>query len=97
MASVLVDYAQSKSVEPKSDNVTEFQIYPGEGVYGEIDGEGVYIGNKRILSRASCETGWLTHELGISKNYVASYLVATDFLLNKLINFSEVVIPIYHT
>ncbi|PAN22550.2 hypothetical protein PAHAL_4G025300 [Panicum hallii] len=56
MASVLVDYAQSKSVEPKSDNVTEFQIYPGEGIYGEIDGEGVYIGNKRILSRASCET-----------------------------------------
>nr|CAB3468920.1 unnamed protein product [Digitaria exilis] len=33
MASVLVDYAQSKSVEPKSDNVTEFQIYPGEGIY----------------------------------------------------------------
>ncbi|KAG2614010.1 hypothetical protein PVAP13_4KG375800 [Panicum virgatum] len=56
MASVLVDYAQSKSVELKSDNVTEFQIYPGEGIYGEIDGEGVYIGNKRILSRASCET-----------------------------------------
>ncbi|XP_062234224.1 cadmium/zinc-transporting ATPase HMA2-like [Phragmites australis] len=55
MASVLVDYAQSKSVEPKSDNVTEFQIYPGEGIYGEIDREGVYIGNKRILSRASCE------------------------------------------
>lgn len=59
MASVLVDYAQSKSVEPKSDNVTEFQIYPGEGIYGEIDGESVYIGNKRILSRTSCETGWL--------------------------------------
>lgn len=58
MASVLVDYAQSKSVEPKSDTVTEFQIYPGEGIYGEIDGEGVYIGNKRILSRSSCETGW---------------------------------------
>lgn len=61
MASVLVDYAQSKSVGPKSDNVAEFQIFPGEGIYGEIDGEGVYIGNKRILSRAACETGWLTH------------------------------------
>ncbi|KAL5225909.1 hypothetical protein ABZP36_012548 [Zizania latifolia] len=56
MASVLVDYAQSNSVEPKSDNVTEFEIYPGEGIYGEIDGAGIYIGNKRILSRASCET-----------------------------------------
>jgi Zn2+/Cd2+-exporting ATPase len=57
MAPVLVDYAQSNSVEPKSDNVTVYEMYPGEGIYGEIDGEGVYIGNKRILSRASCETG----------------------------------------
>ncbi|GJN39269.1 hypothetical protein PR202_gb28375 [Eleusine coracana subsp. coracana] len=56
MAPVLVDYAQSNSVEPKSENVTAFEMYPGEGIYGEIDGEGVYIGNKRILSRASCET-----------------------------------------
>ena len=57
MASALVDYAQFNSVEPKSENVTEFQIYPGEGIYGEIDGEGVYVGNRRILSRASCQTG----------------------------------------
>ena len=58
MASALVGYAQSNSVEPKSENVAEFQIYPGEGIYGEIDGEGVYVGNKRILARASCQTGW---------------------------------------
>jgi Zn2+/Cd2+-exporting ATPase len=63
MAPVLVDYAQSNSVEPKSDNVTVFEMYLGEGIYGEIDGEGVYIGNKRILSRASCETGWQMHTL----------------------------------
>ncbi|KAL6603251.1 hypothetical protein ACP70R_043612 [Stipagrostis hirtigluma subsp. patula] len=56
MAPVLVDYARKNSVEPKSDHVTEFETYVGEGIYGEIDGEGVYIGNKRILSRASCET-----------------------------------------
>ncbi|CAD6335571.1 unnamed protein product [Miscanthus lutarioriparius] len=72
MASVLVDYAQSKSVEPKSDNVTEFQIYPGEGIYGEIDGEGVYIGNKRILSRASCETVPDMKDMkGVTIGYVA--------------------------
>lgn len=35
MASVLADYAQSNSAEPKSENVTEFQIYPGEGIYGD--------------------------------------------------------------
>ncbi|XP_062229726.1 cadmium/zinc-transporting ATPase HMA2-like isoform X2 [Phragmites australis] len=69
MASALVDYAQSKSVEPKSENVTEFQIYPGEGVYGEIDGEGVYIGNKRILSRASCETD-MKDMKGVTIGYV---------------------------
>ncbi|XP_066374400.1 cadmium/zinc-transporting ATPase HMA2-like isoform X1 [Miscanthus floridulus] len=72
MASVLVDCAQSKSVEPKSDNVTEFQIYPGEGIYGEIDGEGVYIGNKRILSRASCETVRDMKDMkGVTIGYVA--------------------------
>ncbi|CAN6193051.1 unnamed protein product [Urochloa humidicola] len=72
MASVLVDYAQSKSVEPKSDNVSEFQIYPGEGIYGEIDGEGVYIGNKRILSRASCGTVPDKKDMkGVTVGYVA--------------------------
>lgn len=72
MASVLVDYAQSKSVGPKSDNVAEFQIFPGEGIYGEIDGEGVYIGNKRILSRASCETVPDMKDMkGVTVGYVA--------------------------
>ncbi|KAJ1260713.1 hypothetical protein BS78_10G253600 [Paspalum vaginatum] len=72
MASVLVDYAQSKSVEPKSDNVSEFQIYPGEGIYGEINGESVYIGNKRILSRASCETvPDMKNMKGVTIGYVA--------------------------
>lgn len=72
MASVLVDYAHSKSVGPKSDNVAEFQIFPGEGIYGEIDGEGVYIGNKRILSRASCETVPDMKDMkGVTVGYVA--------------------------
>ncbi|EEC81261.1 hypothetical protein OsI_24354 [Oryza sativa Indica Group] len=72
MASVLVDYAQSKSVEPKSENASEFQIYPGEGIYGEIDGAGIYIGNKRILSRASCETVPDMKDMkGVTIGYVA--------------------------
>ncbi|XP_062183812.1 cadmium/zinc-transporting ATPase HMA2-like isoform X2 [Phragmites australis] len=72
MAPVLVDYAQSNSVEPKSDNVTVFQMYPGEGIYGEIDGEGVYVGNRRILSRASCETVPVMKDMkGVTIGYVA--------------------------
>ena len=57
MAAALVDYAHSNDVEPKPENVREFQILPGEGIYGEIDGKSIYIGNKRIAARAGCETG----------------------------------------
>ncbi|WOK92094.1 inactive cadmium/zinc-transporting ATPase HMA3 isoform X3 [Canna indica] len=55
MASALVDYAKSNSINPKPENVREFHIYPGEGVHGQIDGKDIYIGNKRIASRALCE------------------------------------------
>ncbi|MQM05615.1 hypothetical protein Taro_038430 [Colocasia esculenta] len=54
MAAALTDYARSSSVEPKPDNVGEFHIYPGEGIYGEIDGKHIYIGNQRIATRAGC-------------------------------------------
>lgn len=57
MASALVDYAKSNSIKPKPENVREFHIYPGEGIHGEIDGKNIYIGNKRIASRAACKTG----------------------------------------
>ncbi|RWR75219.1 Cation-transporting P-type ATPase [Cinnamomum micranthum f. kanehirae] len=56
MAAALVDYAHSNGVEPKPENVNEFQILPGEGIYGEIDGKSIYIGNKRIAARVGCET-----------------------------------------
>ncbi|KAL5200185.1 hypothetical protein ABZP36_021388 [Zizania latifolia] len=78
MASVLVDYAQSNSVKPKSENVTEFQIYPGEGIYGEIDGVGIYIGNKRILSRASCVTVPDTQDM---KGVTIGYMVCNKELI----------------
>ncbi|PAN10292.1 hypothetical protein PAHAL_2G084800 [Panicum hallii] len=56
MAAALVEYAQSKSVQPNPEKVTEFRIYPGEGIYGEINGRHVYIGNRRIMARSSCQT-----------------------------------------
>jgi len=62
MAAALVEYAQSKSIQPKPENVTEFRIYPGEGIYGEIDGRHVYIGNRRIMARSSCQKGETSHK-----------------------------------
>ncbi|CAH2077510.1 unnamed protein product [Thlaspi arvense] len=56
MASAVIDYARSISVEPKPDIVENFQNFPGEGVYGRIDGQDIYIGNKRIAQRAGCLT-----------------------------------------
>ncbi|KAG7622326.1 Heavy metal-associated domain superfamily [Arabidopsis suecica] len=54
MAAAVVDYARSVSVEPKPEAVEDYQNFPGEGIYGKIDGKEVYIGNKRIASRAGC-------------------------------------------
>ncbi|XP_055822565.1 putative inactive cadmium/zinc-transporting ATPase HMA3 isoform X2 [Solanum dulcamara] len=56
MAAALVDYAQSNSVEPKPDRVEQFQNFTGEGIYGRIDGMEIYVGNKKISSRAGCTT-----------------------------------------
>uniref|UniRef100_M8CTI6 Putative cadmium/zinc-transporting ATPase 3 n=1 Tax=Aegilops tauschii TaxID=37682 RepID=M8CTI6_AEGTA len=57
MAAALVEYAQSKSIEPKPECVAQFRILPGEGIYGEIDGKRIYVGNKRVLARgSSCQT-----------------------------------------
>ncbi|XP_010447768.1 PREDICTED: cadmium/zinc-transporting ATPase HMA2-like isoform X2 [Camelina sativa] len=56
MAAALVDYAKSVSVEPKPEAVEDYQNFPGEGIYGKIDGKQVYIGNKRIASRAGCSS-----------------------------------------
>ncbi|CAM8888800.1 unnamed protein product [Rhodiola kirilowii] len=57
MATALVDYGRSNSVEPKPDEVEEYHSYPGEGIHGKIDGEDVYIGNRRMAGRAHCESG----------------------------------------
>ncbi|KAJ4830490.1 putative cadmium/zinc-transporting ATPase hma4 [Turnera subulata] len=56
MAAALVDYGRSLSVEPRPENVEDFQNYPGEGIHGKIDGRDIYIGNKKIALRAGSET-----------------------------------------
>ena len=57
MAAPLVGYARSFSVEPKPEDVQEFQNFPGEGIYGKIDGKDIYIGNRKIAVRVGRETG----------------------------------------
>ncbi|KAJ0753431.1 putative translocase [Helianthus annuus] len=54
MAAALVDYARAHSVEPQPDNVEEFKDFPGEGIFGKIDGQDVYVGNQKIGIRAGC-------------------------------------------
>ncbi|KAK4564920.1 hypothetical protein RGQ29_006818 [Quercus rubra] len=54
MAAALVEYGRLHSIEPKPENVEDFQNFPGEGVFGKIDGKDIYIGNRRIRLRAGC-------------------------------------------
>ncbi|XP_023739594.1 putative inactive cadmium/zinc-transporting ATPase HMA3 [Lactuca sativa] len=70
MAAALVDYAQSHSVEPQPENVEEFKDFPGEGIYGKIDGKDVYIGNKRIAIRAGCSQVQSESNEGKSTGYI---------------------------
>uniref|UniRef100_A0A2N9H0V6 P-type ATPase A domain-containing protein n=1 Tax=Fagus sylvatica TaxID=28930 RepID=A0A2N9H0V6_FAGSY len=56
MAAALVDHARSLAIEPKPENVSEFQSFPGEGIHGNIDGNDIYIGNRKIALRAGCGT-----------------------------------------
>ncbi|KAI3955507.1 hypothetical protein MKW98_028452 [Papaver atlanticum] len=55
MAAALVDYGSSNSIKPQPENVTEYQNFPGEGISGEIDGKKIYVGNKKMATRARCE------------------------------------------
>lgn len=57
MAAALIDYGRLHSIEPKPENVEEFQNYPGEGIQGKIDGKDIYIGNRKIANRAGSGTG----------------------------------------
>lgn len=55
MAAPLVGYGRSFSIEPKPEDVDDFQNFPGEGIYGKIDGNDIFIGNRKIALRAGCE------------------------------------------
>ncbi|TYH57628.1 hypothetical protein ES332_D08G102600v1 [Gossypium tomentosum] len=52
MAAALVDYGRSHSVEPNPETVEDYQNFPGEGIYGRVDGRDIYIGSKKISVRA---------------------------------------------
>ncbi|XP_027330214.1 putative inactive cadmium/zinc-transporting ATPase HMA3 isoform X2 [Abrus precatorius] len=56
LAAAIVDYGRSLSIEPKPEKVTEFDNFPGEGICGKIDDRVLYIGNKKIATRARSET-----------------------------------------
>lgn len=57
MAAALVDYARSLAIEPVPENVEDFQNFPGEGIFGKIHGNEIYIGNRRIGPRTGCSKG----------------------------------------
>ncbi|XVE71869.1 hypothetical protein DITRI_Ditri10aG0186200 [Diplodiscus trichospermus] len=52
MAVAVVEYGRSQSIEPKPEAVEDYQNFPGEGVYGRIDGRDIYIGSRKISLRA---------------------------------------------
>ncbi|PRQ51352.1 putative hydrolase [Rosa chinensis] len=56
MAAALVDYGRLHSIEPKPENVEEFQNFPGQGIHGRIDGQDIYIGNRKIALRTTSGT-----------------------------------------
>ncbi|KAK2646417.1 hypothetical protein Ddye_021612 [Dipteronia dyeriana] len=56
MAAALVVYGRSLSIDPNPVGVEDYQNFPGQGIYGKIGGEQIYIGNRKIAQRAGCET-----------------------------------------
>ncbi|KAL0346880.1 UNVERIFIED_CONTAM: putative cadmium/zinc-transporting ATPase HMA4 [Sesamum calycinum] len=56
MAAALVDFARAQGIEPKPEKVEKFQIFPGEGIFGRIEDNDVYVGNWKVASRAGGST-----------------------------------------
>ncbi|KAK8550098.1 hypothetical protein V6N13_118631 [Hibiscus sabdariffa] len=52
MAAALVEYGRSHAIEPKPESVEDYQNFPGEGIYGRIDGRDIYIGSRKVSERA---------------------------------------------
>lgn len=57
MAAALMEYGRLHAIEPKPEDVQNFQNFPGEGISGKIDGKYIHVGNGRIAARAGCTTG----------------------------------------
>jgi Cd2+/Zn2+-exporting ATPase len=53
MAAALVDYGRWHSVEPKPEDLEEFQNFPGEGIQGKKEVKNICIDNRKIAHRAS--------------------------------------------
>ncbi|KMT19963.1 hypothetical protein BVRB_1g010070 [Beta vulgaris subsp. vulgaris] len=79
MAAALINYAASFSIEPMPEEVEEFQNYPGEGIYGKIEGAHIYIGNYRISLRAGSHANELhkMEEKASGFIYMGATLVGT--------------------
>ncbi|CAN1229303.1 Cadmium/zinc-transporting ATPase HMA2 [Linum grandiflorum] len=56
----LVVLVSACPIEPRPENVEEYENIPGEGIHARIDGRDIYIGNKKIAVRAGSETGEIT-------------------------------------
>ncbi|KAL9234227.1 hypothetical protein vseg_009121 [Gypsophila vaccaria] len=88
MAASLVSYAVMKSIKPLPEKVKEFYNYPGEGIYGKIDGEDIYVGNYRIALRAGCrevydKVSYKTEGKATGFIYVGAVLVGTFTLSDE--------------
>ncbi|CAA2984553.1 inactive cadmium zinc-transporting ATPase HMA3 [Olea europaea subsp. europaea] len=54
MATALIDFARAHLIEPNPDKVEKFESFPGEGIFGKVEGNEIYVGNWKISSRAGC-------------------------------------------
>nr|UCU84245.1 HMA3 [Silene paradoxa] len=84
MAASIVNYASLKSIKPLPEKVEEFTNYPGEGIYGKIEGEDIYIGNYRIGLRAGCKE--VSHKMESKASgfiYIGATLVGTFSLSDE--------------
>lgn len=87
IATVLADYGRPQGIEPKPENVEDFQNFPGEGVFGRIDGREIYIGNQKLGQRANCTVGkqLLLYLFLIRNGVCCKTLYFLDFLIESLL------------
>ncbi|XP_076910611.1 putative inactive cadmium/zinc-transporting ATPase HMA3 isoform X2 [Bidens hawaiensis] len=88
MAAALIEYAQSKSVEARSQNVEGFENFPGEGICGKIEGKNIYVGNQKIAVRAGCNTTAL-HNASESTEGKSTGYIFLDSSLAGIFNLSD--------